>query len=171
MLAVQFIGGCAVYDVAVEERNVGTYTSDRKISFLIEEQFLKDDTIKFLDFDAYSYEGNVYLVGEYDSHAQVDKAVSIAKGVKGVKTVTTYFLPKREDDLCGTMDTMDIAAKLKNKLVGDKDIWSTNIDVEIVQCKIIMLGLVGTEKERDEAIAHAKSVPGTRGVKSFIRVR
>lgn len=171
LLCAQAVTGCAVYDVAVEERNVSTYTEDRKRSFVIEEQFLKDDNIKYLDFDAYSYEGHVYIIGEYESRFQANRAVDIAKSVEGVKTVTTYFLPKRAEDTCGLTDNMDIEAKLRQKLVKDDSIWSTQIDSEVIQCTIVLLGIVGSEQEKAAAIAHAKAIPGARSVKSFMTVK
>lgn len=163
--------GCTVYDVAVEERNPGDWSNDKKISFLIEKQFLEDDDVKYLDFDAYTYEGKVYIIGEYESRTQVDKAVKIAKSVEGVRTVTTYVLPKREHDYCGTTDNIDIYARIKEKLIGDKNIWSTNIDIEVLQCNVVMLGLVGSSDEITRAVTHAKSVSGVRNVKSFLRVK
>ena len=57
----------------------------------------------------------------------------------------------------------------KAKLVGDKEIWSTNIDIKSIQCKVVLYGLVGTKKEINKAIAQAKSVEGVRGVKSFLK--
>ncbi|MBI9081256.1 MAG: BON domain-containing protein [Pseudodesulfovibrio sp.] len=163
--------GCAVYDVAVEERNVSDWAGDEKITFLIKEQFLKDDSIKYMDFDAASYEGQVYLIGEYESRSQVDRAVAIAKGIKGVRTVTTYMLPKQVEDHCGTTDNLEIYTRVKHKLISDGDIWSTNIDIKTIQCNVVLLGLVGSNTERVKAIAHASSVPGVRKVRSYIKVK
>lgn len=164
-------GGCTVYDVAVEERSVGTYASDEKIAFVIEKDFLADDMVKYLDFDASSYEGLVYITGEYESRAQVDRAVKIAKAVEGVRSVTTYLLPKRANDSCGTTDNLQLYADVKNALVQDKDIWSTNIEIKTVQCNVVLLGIVGSEAERAKAVTHAKAVKGARSVKSFLRVK
>jgi hyperosmotically inducible protein len=163
--------GCTVYDVAVEERNVGDYANDEKIAFLIEKDFLADDLVKYMDFDASSYEGLVYIVGEYESRAQVDRAVKIAKAVEGVRSVTTYLLPKRADDSCGTTDNLELYAKIKNLLVQDKDVWSTNVEIKTVQCNVVLLGIVGSTAERSRIIAHAKSVGGVRSVKSFLRIK
>jgi len=163
--------GCAVYDVAVEERNVSDWASDEKITFLIKEQFFDDDSVKYMDFDAASYEGQVYLIGEYESRSQVDRAVEIARGVAGVRTVTTYMLPKQAEDHCGTTDNLEIYTRVKHKLISDDDIWSTNIDIKVVQCNVILLGLVGSNAEQAKAIAHASSVPGVRKVRSYIKVK
>lgn len=169
--AALFANGCTVYNVAVEERSVGDYASDEKITFLIEEQFLEDDLVKYMDFDASSYEGLVYIVGEYESRAQVNRAVEIAKSVEGVRTVTTYILPKRENDPCGTTDNLELYASLKKELVADKNVWSTNVEIKTVQCNIVLLGIVGSSAERDRIVSHAKATPGVRSVKSYLRIK
>jgi len=166
-----FANGCTVYDVAVEERNVGDYANDEKIAFVIEKDFLADDLVKYMDFDASSYEGLVYIVGEYESRAQVNRAIEIAKSVEGVRSVTTYLLPKKANDSCGTTDNLDLYAKVKNLLVQDKDVWSTNVEIKTVQCNVVLLGIVGSSAERDRIIAHTKSVSGARSVKSFLRIK
>lgn len=172
LLGLAFLsGGCAVYDVAVEERNPGDWANDEKIELLIEEKFLNDDLVKFMDFDGEVYEGQVYIVGEYESRAQVDRAVELARSVDGVRTVTTYILPKREHDYCGTTDNMEIYTRVKQKHVTDSDIWSTNVDIKTVQCHVILLGIVGSSKEAADAIAHAQSVEGVRKVRSYLKVK
>ncbi|MEF2231636.1 MAG: BON domain-containing protein [Pseudodesulfovibrio sp.] len=164
------LNGCAAYDVAVEERTAGQWVDDNNIALTIEKEFLADDLVKYLDFDAFCYRGHVYVIGEYESREQVERAVKIAKDVQGVRQVTTYLLPKKEDSGCSTMDAIEIHQKLKQKLVGDKSIWSTNINIEVLQCNVVLLGIVGSRTEKAAAEAHAKSVKGVRGVKSFLIV-
>ena len=171
LAALPILGGCTAYDVAVEERTAGEWADDGKIALLIEKDFLADDLVKYMDFDAYCFRRHVYVVGEYESRDQVARAVKIAKSVEGVREVTTYLLPKREDDPgCGTVESVDIYRQLKQALVGDKDIWSTNIEIEIVQCNVVLLGIVGSAKEKAAAEAHAKAIKGVRRVKSYLRV-
>ena len=171
LTAFPFLNGCTVYDVAVEERTTGEWADDGKIALLIEKDFLADDLVKYMDFDAYCFRRHVYVVGEYESRDQVARAVKIAKSAEGVREVTTYLLPKREHDPgCGTVESVDIYRKLKQALVGDDNIWSTNIEIEIVQCNVVLLGIVGSAKEKAAAEAHAKAVEGVRRVKSFLIV-
>jgi len=172
LLATLFLlNGCTAYNVAVDERSTGQWVDDNAIALTIEKDFLADDLVKYMDYDAFSYRGHVYVVGEYESREQVDRAVKIAKSVEGVRQVTTYLLPKREDDGCSTADKVDIYQKLKQKLVGDKNIWSTNIEIEIVQCNVILLGIVGSSAEKSAAEGYAKSIKGARSVKSFLTVK
>jgi hyperosmotically inducible periplasmic protein len=158
-----------IYGVAVEERKTTAIAEDKKISLTIQKAFVEDSDVKALDISPYCYNGHVYLVGEYDVIKQKEKAIAIAKGVEGVKSVETYIVPKKKNDTCGTTDNVAIRAKLDAKLIKDKEIWSTNIDVQIVQCKVILLGVVKTKKEIDKAVAHAKSVEGVRGVTSYLK--
>ena len=160
--------GCTVYKAAVDERHVGTIADDTLIKGKIVKKIIEDDKLKLLDISTGCYRGHVYLVGEYDDAAQKDRAIKIAKSVDGVKEVTTYMLPKKKDDPCGIKDNLEIAAKVKAKLIADKDIWSTNIDVKSVQCHVVLYGLVGSKPEIDKAVAHAKSVDGIRDVTSFL---
>jgi len=168
LLAVVY--GCStVYGVAVDERKTGVIVSDGKIKAAIQKAFLEDSDIKFLDISVYCYKGQVYLVGEYDRVLQKEKAVKISEGLEGVKSVQTYLLPKKKNDPCGTADNLAIRAKVDAKLVADKDIWSTNVDVAVVQCHVVLLGIVQSGKEITRVMGHAKSVNGVRDVTSYLK--
>jgi len=158
-----------IYKTAVDERNVKTIASDTKIKAKILAKFVDDDIVKTLDISTACYYGHVYLVGEYETEKRKKRAIEIAKKTEGVKTVTAYLLSKRKSGPCGTKDNITITAKVKGKLIKDKDIWSTNIDVKTVQCNVVLVGIVGSKEEIRKAIAHAKSVEGVRSVKSFLK--
>jgi hyperosmotically inducible protein len=118
----------------------------------------------------YSFYGDVYLVGQKQTEAQKKRAIEISKKTEGVKSVTTYILQKKgeDEDSCGTTNSLEITAKVSAALIGDKDIWSTNVEVQTVQCNVVLLGLVGSQKEIEKSIVHAKGVEGVRSVKSFL---
>jgi hyperosmotically inducible protein len=162
--------GCTtIYKAAVDERDVKTIASDKKIEATIVKRLFEDDSVKVLDISTYCYDGKVYLVGEYETDKQKSLATRIAKNVEGVKSVTTYLLPKKKDHPCGTKENLEITVKVKGALIKDKEIWSTNVEVKTIQCKVVLLGIVGSEQEIDKAIAHAKSVEGVRSVKSYLK--
>ncbi len=162
--------GCTFYNAAVDERNVRTVASDTKIKATILQKFIEDDVVQTFDIDVNCYYGHVYLIGEYNAEKQKSRAIKIARNVEGVKGVTTYFLKKKDDDPCGSTDNLAFKAKIKAKLIKDGDIWSTNINVIVVQCNVVFVGLVGSDKEIEKIIAHAKSIGGIRSVKSFLKV-
>lgn len=172
LIFVILMTGCTtIYKSAVDERSVGEQYDDQKMTMAIRNKFSGDEKIKYFDISTYCYNGHVYLVGEYDTVAQKSQAVKLAREVQGVKSVTDYFLPKKEDDTCGTATDLKLLTNVKTKLIGDKDISSTQIEVKALQCNIILLGLVGSPDEIKKAISHTKSVEGVRSVKSFLKLR
>ncbi len=170
LLLIPFLNSCGtIYGAAVDERNVSTIASDHEIKAKILKKYSDDDIVGVLDFSVSSYKGHVYLIGEYDTVAQKNRAIQLAKSEKGVTGMTTYFLPKNPKALCGKAKNIELTGKVKAKLIGDKDIWSTNIDVKTMQCITVLWGLVGSNTEISKAIAHAKSVKGVVKVKSFLK--
>jgi hyperosmotically inducible protein len=163
--------GCAVYDAARDERSVGTIVDDDTILTKVKYRLLKDDDVKGLDISVYSFEGRVYLVGAIEEDKQGDRAVQIARGVKGVRSVDTYFLNRNQLTFGKTFDDTGMTAKVKAKLIGDTDIKSTQVEVKTIMGHVVLLGIVGSERERERIIDHAKMVKYVRKVKSFIRVR
>lgn len=171
VLSAVLLGGCGtIYEAAMDPRDLGTQTADAKIDAKITKAYYDDDDMSVLSIDPFVFTGDVYLVGEYANDTQRSKAVSLAKAVEGVRGVTTYLLPEKEDPACGTADNVKLVAKVKAELIGDSDIWSTNVEVKAVQCNIVLLGLVGSQAEIDKSIAHARGVEGVRSVKSYLRV-
>jgi hyperosmotically inducible protein len=172
LISVLLMTGCTtIYKSAVDERSLGEQYDDQKITTAIRKKFMDDEKIKYFDISTYVYNGHVYLVGEYETADQKSQAVKLAQQVEGVKSVTDYFLPKKKDETCGTTANLKLLGKVKMKLVGDKEISSTQIEVKALQCNIILLGLVGSPGEISRATAHAKAVEGVRRVKSFLRIQ
>lgn len=162
--------GCTVYKVAVDPRTTAQVARDERITLEIESEFLADETVEYLDFSSSSYLGHVYITGEYEAQSQVDRAVQIARGVDGVRAVTTYLLPERDVADCSTAKSVRIKQELATKLFTDSEIYGSNVDIRVVQCVIVLTGLVDTQAEIDKAVATARSIEGNRGVKSYLRV-
>ena len=168
-LIISLNSGCTIYKAAVDERNVGTIVDDTAIKAKIFKRFVDDDVVKALDITITSYKGHVHLVGEYDDSAQKVRAIELAKGVEGVSNVTPYLLAKDKDGECGTTRNLELTTKVKTKLVGDKEIWSTNVNVKTIQCIVVLWGTVGSHDEVMRSINHAKSVEGVKNVRSFLK--
>jgi len=161
-----------IYLTVTDHREVKTILNDTAIKLTIINKFHDDDvinTLNSLDLSIECYRGNVYLVGEYDTPVQKTRAIKIAKSIEGVKRVTSYLLPKNKSDVCGIDENLVIMGRVKTKLIGDKDIWSRNIDVKSVQCNVVLYGLVASKIKINKAIEHSKSVKGVRSVKCFLK--
>ena len=161
-----------IYIAAVDRRDLKTILNDTTIKLTIVNKFHDDDDINSLnslDLSIECYRGHVYLIGEYVKPVQKTRAIQIVKEIEGVKGVTSYLLPKNKGDICGIDEKLIIMGRVKSKLIGDEDIWSTNIDVKSVQCNVVLYGLVSSKNNINKAIEYAKSVKGVRTVTSFLK--
>lgn len=160
-----------IYITVVDPRDVKTILKDTKIKLTIINKFHDDEVISALntlDLSIECYGGHVYLIGEYDNPIQKARAIKIAKSIEGVKGVKTFLLPKNKNDICGIDENLIIMGRVKARLIGDKDIWSRNIDVKSVQCHVVLYGVVTSKHKIKKAVEHAKSVEGVRAVKSLL---
>lgn len=165
--------GCVgtIYSAAVDERNVKTIASDTAIEVKILKNLNSEKSSDLIAVSVTSYEGNVFLVGEYENMIQKNRFISAAKKVEGVRSVKTYLIPAKKNHPCDTKKNLGITANVKAKLIGDKSIWSTNVHVSTMQCQVVLWGTVGTSAEITKSISHAKSVEGVKSVKSFLKAK
>ncbi|MDO9631038.1 MAG: BON domain-containing protein [Humidesulfovibrio sp.] len=171
LIALSSLTGCGtIYKASVDERDVGTFVDDGRIESSVRARIINDPVTKLRDMSVNSYLGTVYLVGEFDADQQKMRAVKLAKEVDGVRRVTIIPFQKRDDPTCGTTGDLALYAKIKQRLVEDQDIWSTQVDVKVVQCNVVILGLVKSQRDADRIVAHANAVGGVYTVQNFIRI-
>jgi hyperosmotically inducible protein len=165
--------GCGtIYKTARDERSMGTIMDDKTIEGKIKKRMIDDELVKALDISVYCFTGKVFLVGLVEKSAQKTKAVQIAKGVEGVKSVRTYILEKGKDRTTGkSVADAKITAKVKARLIGDMDLKATQIEVKTLKGHVVLLGIVLAKQDINKAIAHAKKVEGVRKVKSFVMTK
>lgn len=129
---------------------------------------LKDDIVEALAVDpaAETYElavevndGVAELSGTVQSWAEKHLAEQVAKGVRGVKSVTSniriVYPREREDD--------DIRAGIRRRLDSDIMVDAGLIDIKVYKGKVTLSGTVGSAAERQRAwqdawVAGVKSV-------------
>lgn len=89
--AAAVVGGAAAggYYVGQDERSAGQIAQDASITATVNTRFLRDDMVKARTINVDTYNGVVTLYGEVSSQAIVDRAVSIARGVNGVRQVVS----------------------------------------------------------------------------------
>jgi hyperosmotically inducible protein len=88
------VGGAAAggYYVGKDERTVGQITDDGLITSKVNAKYVNDDLVKARDINVDTYNNVVYLYGHVGSQAAWDRAVALARSVKGVKKVVATKL-------------------------------------------------------------------------------
>lgn len=76
--------GCAA---TKKQESTGEYIDDSYITTKVKSQILGDKDLKVLEINVETFKGVVQLSGFVSSQSDINKAVNIAEGVKGVKSV------------------------------------------------------------------------------------
>lgn len=157
--------GCAptVYGIYDDKRTMGTMSSDKGIATDVKTTLMNNNFSKGWDISVYCYYGKVYLVGEVPSD-MYKKAESLARKCKGVRSVTSHWFPPRT----GENADLSIATSLRKNLIATKGLSSTRIDTHVNSNRVVLLGVVNDNHEKELAVKAAKSTEGVKSVTSYL---
>ncbi len=77
-----------------KRESTGEYLDDSVLTTKIKATFLGDSRLKMLDINVKSFRGTVQLSGFIDTQKEADRAVQLARTVKGVKAVNNSLIIK-----------------------------------------------------------------------------
>jgi osmotically-inducible protein OsmY len=77
-----------------KQESTGEYVDDSVITTKVKSLLAADDFLKSFEISVETYKGTVQLSGFVGSQKAVDKAVEIARSVKGVKAVKNDLIVK-----------------------------------------------------------------------------
>ncbi|MFO8165935.1 MAG: BON domain-containing protein [Desulfatiglandales bacterium] len=77
-----------------KQESAGEYIDDSVITTKVKSLLAADDFLKSFQISVETYKGTVQLSGFVNSQKAVDKAVEIARSVKGVKSVKNDLIVK-----------------------------------------------------------------------------
>jgi len=83
-LALLFSLGCTS---TPKQEGTGEYLDDSVITTKVKAAIFNEPTLKSAEINVETFKGAVQLSGFVDSQADINKAVAVAGGVKGVKSV------------------------------------------------------------------------------------
>jgi osmotically-inducible protein OsmY len=92
LLSIILIAGCAG---GTTSESTGEYLDDSVLSTKVRTSILGDSTLKLLQISVETYKGTVSLSGFVDSTAAMNRAVQLARTVKGVKSVHNGLVVKQ----------------------------------------------------------------------------
>lgn len=159
------IGGAAYggYKTATDQRSIGTMVDDSVIASTVKTRMIGDSVVQARHIDVDVVEGVVYLVGAVRSEVQKQKAAEIAAGVSGVLRVENQLLVGSTSAGQVLDDTL-VTSRIRTELVKDGAIRSTNIDIDTIGTTVTLTGRVGSQNEKDRALAIANRFKGYRDI-------
>jgi hyperosmotically inducible protein len=164
MISVAWTPWGSIYESARDERSIGDQAADKKISLTIKGKLADHDGKLALKVHVYCFLRQVYLVGALDNAAFRAFAIMTAESVENVKGVTPYFV--KESDT--TTDDLTVATKVRAALIAEENLSSTQVETEVMNGEVVMVGMVRSKADEKLAIQVAKGVEGVKKVTSFL---
>lgn len=78
------VGACSA---GPTKESTGEYLDDSVITTKVKSAFVADKTVKAMDIKVETFKGVVQLSGFANTQTEIDRAVEVARGVKGVAAV------------------------------------------------------------------------------------
>lgn len=149
--------GQTAYTTAMDERTTQQQMLDAIIAGHAQAELYKHKDIEPRLISAHAYFGKLYLVGEYESQAQLKTIYECVEKVEGKKAVISQLYLKKDMAASDFLEEQATAAEIEAQLLADYQVTSSSLTVEVVQGDIILLGVISDKEERDRIIAHAQS--------------
>ncbi len=163
--------GATVGATAVQDRGVKGAASDTWIRAEINQKLLAHSGELYLDVHLQVQNGRVLLSGTVPTPEAQVEAVRIAWLPDGVREVINEMEVSDDGSFTDYARDRWIEARLRAKLLGDKDVNSLNVSIESVNQSVYLIGVVHSEDELNRVVGHAKTVPYVRRVVSYLTLK
>lgn len=156
--------GCAysAYGIYDDKRLMDTMADDKAMATSIKTALMKEHFGSAFSVSVYCFYNNVFLVGEADKKVQA-KALQIARSFKPKSVTPHWFAPTDSD-----RNNLMLATELRAALIGAKGLSSTRIDTEVNSGRVVLLGVVHNDAEKQLAIRIARGIKGITSVTSYL---
>jgi len=110
------------------------------------------------------------LTGVVESKKEIERAIEIAKSVKGVKKIVNNLRVGKRS-IGSYLSDKEITARVKFKLIKDPELKALSIDVDTVNGIVTLTGVVENEYQKKKVIDHAKSVSGVKKIIDNLQIK
>lgn len=154
-------------------KKVDGYMDDSGITAKVKSALVDAKDIKSNDISVNTSKGVVTLNGFVSSQDQAERAVTLAKGVEGVKSVSDKLHVKdsTKSSVKGYASDTAITSEVKAKLLADDLVPSRNVKVETQDGLVQLSGTVKTKAQSDRAESVASAIEGVKSVKNDLTVK
>ena len=157
---------------AVPGTTIGTEIDDSVVTTRVKTALLNDLDVKSFDFKVETNKGEVLLSGFVDNQYQLDRAVSIARSVVGVKNVDNKVSLKGNTTTVGNkLDDGIITTKVKAALLADERVKSLDINVITRKTEVQLSGFVNNQSQMDFAVEIARGIEGVSRVSNDMKLK
>jgi hyperosmotically inducible protein len=151
---------------------VGTDIDDTVVTTKVKSALLGDDDVKGFDIKVETRKGMVMLSGFVDNQTQIDRALTVARGVEGVKgTENSITVRDAKPTVGNQVDDTIVTGRVKSALLADDVVKSADIAVATNRGEVQLSGFVNSQTQIDRALVVARAAEGVQGVVNEMSVK
>lgn len=152
---------------------VGGFMDDSSITAKVKAALVDHESIKSTDISVKTDNKVVTLSGFVESQAQAEQAVSVAKGVEGVASVSDklHVRDGKNQSMKGYAGDTATTSEIKAKLLADDLVPSRKVKVETTDGVVQLSGTVDSQAQSERAESIAKTIEGVKSVKNDLKVK
>ncbi len=144
--------------VALDPRTVGTQIDDSIMQKTISAKILAKDKKYFIAVKTKVLDGRIFITGKVDTPEEKLLITKLAWETKGARSVRNDIKIKEKFDFKQSAKDILITSQLRTALIVNKNIKSTNYQIDTFRKKIYIYGIALTPEEKDLVISEAKEI-------------
>ena len=144
--------------VALDPRTVGTQIDDSIIQKTISAKILTRDKKHIISVKTKVLDGRIFITGKVDNPEEKLIITKLAWETKGARSVRNDIKIKEEFKFKQSAKDILITSQLRTALILNKNIKSTNYQIDTYKKKIYVYGIALTIEEKDLVISEAKEI-------------
>ncbi len=150
--------------VAIDPRSLGTQIDDNIMQKNLTARLLLQDKKYLLSINVKVLDGRIFVTGKVDDPEEKLKITKMAWETKGVRSVRNNLIIKEEFNFQQSATDLLITSQLRTALILNKNIKSTNYNIDTYKKKIYIYGIAQSKEEQKEVIKEGKSIPDVERV-------
>ena len=144
--------------VALDPRTVGTQIDDSIMQKTISAKILARDKKHIISVKTKVLDGRIFITGKVDNPEEKLIITKLAWETKGARSVRNDIKIKEEFKFKQSAKDILITSQLRTALILNKNIKSTNYQIDTYKKKIYIYGIAITLEEKDLVISEAKEI-------------
>ena len=144
--------------VATDPRSLGTQIDDSIMQKNLTTKLTILDKKYFISVKTKVLDGRIFITGKVDNPEEKLKITKIAWETNGVRSVRNDIKIKESFNFKQSAKDILITSQLRTALILNKNIKSTNYQIDTYKKKIYVYGIALTLEEKDLVISEAKEI-------------
>ena len=156
--------------VALDPRSVGTQIDDSIMQKNLSARMVLSDKKYLLSVKSKVLDGRIFLTGKVDNPEEKLKLTKLAWETDGVRSVRNDIRIKEKFNFKQSAKDILITSQLRTALIINKNIKSTNYQIDTYKKKIYIYGIAMTLEEKNEVVSEAEEVLDVKDVVASILI-